>query len=49
LYSPYIIAMMKSGRVGWVGTCGMCGGGGECTQGSGGLTLRKETTWSIKT
>jgi len=41
--------MIKSRRTGWVGTCGMRGGGGECTQGSGGLTSRKETTLSTKT
>jgi len=41
--------MIKSRRAGWVGTGGMHGGGGECTQGSGGLTSRKETTWSTKT
>jgi len=41
--------MLKSRGAGWVGTCGMHGGGGECTQGSGGLTSRKETTWSAKT
>lgn len=41
--------MIKSRMVGWVGTGGMHGGVGECKQGSGGLTLRKEITWSTKT
>jgi hypothetical protein len=43
--SPYIVRVLKSRRMRWVGACSMYRGEERYIQGFGGATCGKETTW----